>query len=241
VPYPGSQDTLTLAVDPYDGTTAATLTIAAPGGSTLAPTATSSDGGRTWVAHPVYAVAGRHVVHWHVTGTGAGETEGQPGQEIWVSQPSSPAAAVAWRPELWHVADYVPGRTLVGAVDGYGNALQTFDNTTHPTGSSVQRLITAGCSWVLMKTGALDPAGSLDEAARATAAVYTAYAIERGYPDNSREAATASDLWQQANQMRDDLHAANVAVTGTDTEDPNAALLPEFSFPKPCAWGDWVL
>lgn len=232
--YPGSSDTLRLAIDPFDNTTAVTVTVVAKDGTTLNPTATTTDSGHTWTATAVYAVDGKWVAYWTVTGTGAGKAE----EEIWVSRAASPAAAVTWRPELWHVADFVPGRTLVGATDGYGNALQTFDNTTHPTGSSVQRLITGGCSWVLMKTGALDPAGSLDEAARATAAVYTAYAIERGYPDNSKEAATASDLWQQANQMRDDLWRANVAVTGTDTEDPNAALLPVFAFPEPVSYGD---
>lgn len=231
--YPGSTDTLTLTVDPFDNTTAITVTVTAPpGGTDLNPTVVTADGGHTWTGTAVYATAGRWVAHWTVTNTGAGKAE----EEIWVSAPATAAAAVVWRPELWHVADYVPGRTLVGAVDGYGTALNTFDNTTHPPAASVQRLVTAGCAWVLAKTGPVD--ASLTDMARAVAAIWVGAAVLRGFPDNTKDTTDADRLLQQAETMRDDLHFANVAITGTDIEDPEATLLPVFSFPAPVAWGD---
>jgi hypothetical protein len=38
-----------------------------------------------------------------------------------------------WAPTLPDVANYVPRRTVVGAADGYGAPVNTFDTTTHPT------------------------------------------------------------------------------------------------------------
>jgi hypothetical protein len=143
---------------------------------------------------------------------------------------------VAWRPDRWRVANYVPGRTLVAAVDGYGNALNTFDDTTHPTGTQVDGLITDACAWVAVKTGVVDP--SLYDMASATAAVYAASAVERGYPDANSDTNTAGQLWQQAQSMRADLAAANAALTGEEPADPTSHLVPVYGFPLPVAWGD---
>jgi hypothetical protein len=235
VPYPGSVDTLTLTVDPYDVDTTVTVTVDGPDGTILTPTATSADGRHTWTVNPVYTAAGTWVATWTVAGTGAGVTV----QEIVVSTPASPAAAVGWRPELWHVADYVPGRTLVGAVDGYGNALNTFTADTHPNDGTVQRLITAGCAWVATRVGTV--AVDLTETARSAAAMWAAAQVERGYPDNDKEASDAAELFRQAAALRDDLHAANLAETGEDPDDPSSALLPVFAFPDAATiapWGD---
>ncbi len=63
----------TLAVSPSDGTTAATLTVVAPDGTTTTPTPTTGDGGATWAA-PRYQLtaAGEWLERWTVTGQGAG-------------------------------------------------------------------------------------------------------------------------------------------------------------------------
>jgi hypothetical protein len=237
--YPDSTDALSLTVEPFDGTTAVTVVVTPPTGGVISPAMITGDSGHTWTGSPVYPVAGKWVAHFTVTGTGAGVAE----QEIWVSTPASPQAAVAWRPEAWHVADYIPGRTLVGAVDGYGNALNTFSNDTHPPLGTVQRLITAGCAWVGAKVGTVDD--SLTDLARAAAACWAAAQVERGYPDNSKETSDAAELFRQANAMRDDLQRANEAVTGEDPDDPQAHLMPVWSFPDArtiAPWGDdnWI-
>lgn len=235
MPYPGSTDTLTFGVDPFDGTTGVTVQVVGPDATTLTPTMITSDGGHTWAGNPQWTAAGKWVAYWTITGTGAGKTE----QEIWVSQPASPAAAVSWRPELWQVADLIPGRTLVGAVDGYGNALNTFDDvSTHPTASQVQRLITGACAWVLLKTGPIVADGSLDPAATEVAALRAAGLVEQGYPDNRDDLNAAAQLLAQASAMRDDLRKANEAATGQDPEEPEAHLFPVYSFPAPFAAGD---
>jgi hypothetical protein len=209
--YPGSTDTLSLTVDPFDATTGVTVVVKASDGTTLTPTMVTADSGHTWTGNPVYPLAGEWVAHY-----------------------------VAWRPDAWHVADYIPGRTLVGAVDGYGNALNTFTGDTHPPLGTVQRLITAGCAWVGARVANVD--STLTDLARAAAACWAAAQVERGYPDNSKETADAAELFRQANALRDDLQRANEAVTGEDPEDPQAHLMPVYSFPNAATiapWGDW--
>lgn len=235
MPYPGSVDALTLKVDPYDGTTLATVVLTAPDGTTSTPTAVSSDGGHTWVANPIYTQAGKYVAHWTVTGAGAGVTE----QELWVSRPASPASAVAWRPELWHVAAYIPRRTLVGAVSGYGEALETFTADTHPSAQAVNRLVSDACAWVgLLVTPVATP---LLDQARAAAAVRAAAMVELTYPDNRDDLSTADTLLKLADAMRADLDTANVAVVGADPEDPKTLLPVLYGFPDAPLWGDELL
>lgn len=148
--------------------------------------------------------------------------------------------APVWAPTLVHVADYVPGRTL--AATGGGNALlATFDGTTVPTGTQVEQLIADACTWVLLVASPLD--STLEVAAATCAAIYTAGCVERGYPErqsaNRQDAnSTADDLFKQAEAMRRDLALANEKLSGTDPADPNAALLPVWSFPSPAAYGD---
>lgn len=235
MPYPGSLDALTLEVTPYNNTTLATVVLTAPNGSTSSPTAVSSDGGHTWIANPTYTQVGKWVVAWTVTGVGAGVTY----EDVWVSRPASPSAGVTWRPEPWNVAAYVPRRTLVGAVDGYGVARQTFDPDTHPPVEQVQLLITDACAWVSAAVTNVDP--SLYGLATTVASLYAAWAVELGYPDNRDDLSTAEQLLARATAMRTDLDAANLAATGTDPEDP-ATLLPVlYGFPDPPRWGDELL
>lgn len=234
MPYPGGASLLEFTVDPNDATTGVTVVLNGPDGSTLTPTLTSSDGGHTWTGAPTWTVPGRWIAYWTITGMGAGTTE----SEVYVSQPMTAAAAVAWRPELWHVADYIPARTLVGAVDGYGNALSTFTADTHPTDQAVNRLITAACSWVTSKTGPVD--ASLDDLAQSVAAKYAASQVELTYPDTPGDLNTAQLLYQQAVAARDDLWKANEAITGEDPEDPEAHLMPVYSFPPAYLPGSWA-
>lgn len=236
MPYPGSIDTLTFAVEPHDNTTHVTLVVNGPNGAQLAPVPVSTDGGATWQANPTYSAVGEWVPTWTVTGTGAG-IWARP--EVWVSAIPSPSAGVAWRPELWHVAAYIPRRTLVGAVDGYGNALETFDSTTHPSASAVNNLVSDACAWVGLLVNPVPDV--LADSARAAAAMRAAAMVELTYPDNRDDLSTAEQLLARADAMRADLDTASVAVTGTDPEDPAANLLPVYSFPTPVAWGDALL
>jgi hypothetical protein len=62
----------TLTVAPFDGTTAATVTVRAPDGTEDAATPASSGGGATWTVQVPLTAAGTWYVGWTVTGTGAG-------------------------------------------------------------------------------------------------------------------------------------------------------------------------
>lgn len=74
--YAGSSQAAQLTVDPFDGTTAATVTVTNPAGTTttVSPAPATSDGGQTWTATVAYPAAGRYVLTWTVTGTGAHKT-----------------------------------------------------------------------------------------------------------------------------------------------------------------------
>jgi hypothetical protein len=62
----------TLTVDPFDGTTAATVTVRAPDGTETPATPTPSDGGAKWTVQVPLTAAGTWYIGWTVTGTGAG-------------------------------------------------------------------------------------------------------------------------------------------------------------------------
>lgn len=233
MPTVGDLDIPQLAVIPFDGTTAASVTVLKPDGTTTSSTpATTSNGGANWAA-PTVALSqpGWWVYLWTVTGTGAGSEP----QRIWVA-PNPTAGGPVWTPSRAKVGALVPGRTVVGAVDGYGNPLGVFDDTTHPTGTQVDSLIADAVAWVLVKAGAVD--STLAEMATATAATYVAAAVERAYPDSNRDVSVAAALWAQAVSMRDDLARANEQITGEDPGDPTAHLVPTGSFPRPVPWGD---
>lgn len=73
MPDVGDVTTPTLTVSPFGVSTAATLTIYKPDGTTSSPTASTSDAGQTWTTTSViYDTAGWWVFTWTVTGTGAG-------------------------------------------------------------------------------------------------------------------------------------------------------------------------
>ena len=62
----------TLAVDPHDGTTDATVVVRAPDGTESPATPTPSGGGATWTVQVPLTAAGTWYIGWTVTGTGAG-------------------------------------------------------------------------------------------------------------------------------------------------------------------------
>ncbi|MGW3442174.1 hypothetical protein [Streptomyces sp. NPDC001076] len=72
MPDVGDLVTARLAVDPYDLTTAATLVVTGPDGTTTSPVVTGADGGAVWTAPVTYTLAGLWRLSWTVTGTGAG-------------------------------------------------------------------------------------------------------------------------------------------------------------------------
>jgi hypothetical protein len=141
--------------------------------------------------------------------------------------------APSWAPTVDKVANYVPGRTLAvppGAPTG------TFTTGTTPTAVQVTALIADGCEWVTVVTGGVD--STLEGMAAATAAVYAACQVERGFPDRNADVNTAEQLWQQAQSMRADLDAANKALTGTDATDPSGAVSFVYGFPAAPSWAD---
>ena len=68
----GNTATLDLEVTPFDGTTAATVTVTSPSGTPSSPAASTGDGGNHWTAHLTLTEPGTWVVRWNVAGTGVG-------------------------------------------------------------------------------------------------------------------------------------------------------------------------
>lgn len=71
MPDVGDVVTATLTVDPFDGSTAATLFVTRPDATTVSPAVTGAGGGQTWTAPVTYTLAGLWRLSWTVTGTGA--------------------------------------------------------------------------------------------------------------------------------------------------------------------------
>jgi hypothetical protein len=74
MPDVGDFRTPTLTVNPFDGTTVATLSVVAPNGTATAVAVASSGGGASWAATAPYefTAEGVWVERWTVTGTGKG-------------------------------------------------------------------------------------------------------------------------------------------------------------------------
>lgn len=221
-----------LDVTPGSVTTAGTLTVTDPAGTDTTPTVTAGtpSGGtvRLTATAVTYDAPGRWLLHWDVTGTGAGAED----QEVYVVA-SPVAGGPTWMPGRSRVANYVPGRTL--SVDSTTHEL-TFSSTTRPTGVQVDRLLADAVSWVTMRVGTVD--ATLTDQAAACAALWAAAAVERGYPDDDDDAlARAQQLQKLAEQMREDLAAANAAA-GEPPVDAGSALLPLYAFPAAPTWAD---
>lgn len=228
----GDKEVPTLSVQPGDGTTAGTLTVTAPeGGTDQAPAVAAGapvDGVVTLTAAAVtYDAAGWWVLHWEVTGTGAGEED----QRVFIVE-SPVAGGPTWTPGRSRVANYVFGRTLARDVETHQ---YTFDSSTMPPGIQVDRLIADAVATILARTGEVD--ASLGAAASVVAAKLVACSVERSYPAQQSEQSLtrARDICQDAAKSLDDLVVAN-----RKPDDPgNAnALIPLYAFPTPVSWGD---
>lgn len=150
--------------------------------------------------------------------------------------PAGPSSTVAeWAPDLVAVAKYVPKRTVVGAVQGYGDPQNTFTALTHPTADQVTLLIGDAVAWVLSRANPLD--ATLWAQATATAALRAAWAVELSYPDTPDDINTAAALLAAANGARDDLAHLNLTITG---DDPGIfEVVPYWSFMPPPTYGDY--
>lgn len=153
--------------------------------------------------------------------------------------PAGPSPTLPdWAPTREQVAAYIPRRTLVGTTDGYGEALGVFDTSTYPTGVQVDSLISDACNWVLLATGTLD--ATLETSAAVVAAKYVAAYVELGYPDNRDDLSDVKWLLEAAAADRKALADANIALTSQDPATDADDVLPEFSFPEPVSYGDYV-
>lgn len=229
----GDIEVPTLTVQPGDSTTQGTLTVTAPeGGTDRTPNVVPSGpvgGVVTLTAEAVtYDAAGRWVLHWEVTGTGAGAED----MEVYVVA-SPVAGGPTWTPGRSRVANYVPLRTLPRDTETHQF---TFDSTTMPSGVVVDRLISDAVATIRARTGEVD--ASLHDAASVVAAKLAACAVERGYPAQQTEQSLqrARDICQDAAKSLDDLVRAN-----QQPDDPGAGgtnLLPLYAFPSAPSWGD---
>jgi hypothetical protein len=236
----GDSELVTLTVSPADADTVATLVAKAPDGSTtnvpvtagpLDPVAGSSpvEYLQTWTSTDplLYSQAGRWVLTWSVTGTG----EGAEDVEVFVVA-SPTAGGPTWTPGLSRVAAYIPHRTIRRSLssttqsqDGYA---WTWDDTTTPPASTVFMLISDAVAWVSARASPLH--ASLFDLARAVAAIHTAAAIERSWPQADDELQRALDLEKRLERMLADLIEANNSANGSD--DYGIDITPIWSFPS---------
>ena len=228
-----------LDVTPADNTTVAALTVHRPDGTTDTLTATggaldpipdSALFSQRWTANSpvVYDQPGRWVLHWTVTGTGAGT------EDVEVYVVASPVAGgPAWLPGRSRVANYVPGRTL--SIDASTHEL-TFSSTTRPTGLMVDRLIADAATRITGVVATVHP--TLEAQAAVLTAMWAAASVERGFPDDEQNQLSlqrANDLEKRADLMLAELITANESLTGTQPYPIAAAA--RWSFPPAdCRW-----
>jgi hypothetical protein len=236
----GDAEIPTLTVQPADADTVAVLVVKAPDGSstpvpvtggalTAVPGTSPVEYAQTWTAtDPVtYSAPGRWVLTWTVTGTGEGA------EDVEVFVVASPiAGGPTWTPGLSRVAAYIPHRTIQRSLssttqsqDGYA---WTWDDTTTPPASTVFMLISDAVAWVSARVSPLH--ASLFDLARAVAAIHTAAAIERSWPQADDELQRALDLEKRLERMLADLIEANNSANGTN--DYGIEITPIWAFPS---------
>lgn len=228
-----------MTVAPADAGTTVALTVTAPDGTTDTITMTAGD----LVVIPdtspveyscqftadtptVYDQPGRWVLHYQVDGTG----EGAEDLEVFVV-PSPIAGGPTWLPGRSEVAAYIPHRTLVRSLsstvesaDGYA---WTWDSTTTPPGTTVDKLISDGAAWVSTRLAVVN---STSEAlANTCVAIYTAAMIERSWPQDDQSLQRANDLERRLDVLMKDLIEANNVSNGTG--DYGIDISPQWSFP----------
>lgn len=222
----GDAELGTLTVSPADTDTTATLTVTAPDGTQTTPAVTggaledvtgSDDQQKTFTTDtPItYDQAGRWVLSWAVTGTG----EGAEDLEVFVVA-SPTAGGPTWWPGRSRVAAYVPHRTLVRSVTSATASADeytfTFDSTTTPPGTTVDRLIADGAAWV---TALVTPLATTSEPlASVVASLWSAIAVERAWPQDDQALQRANDMEKQLNTLLAQLIAANDKANGSDDD-----------------------
>jgi hypothetical protein len=239
----GDAEVAVLTVEPADAGTAVTLTVTGPDGTSIAVTMTGAalvpipdtspiQYSQVWTADTpvVYDQAGRWVLHYEVTGTG----EGAEDLEVFVT-PSPVAGGPTWAPGRSRVANYIPHRTLVRSAtstiaseDGYE---YTFTSETRPTGVQVDRLIADGIAWVSALITPMHPTS--EAAAGLLAALYSAIAVERSWPDDDQALQRANDMEKRLDNLLASLTAANRTANDGDLVTPPGApaVNPYWSFP----------
>lgn len=238
----GDSETPFVDVAPADNTTAATLTVNKPDGTstpvpasggalTPIPGTSPVQYSQRWTADtPVtYSQPSKWVLHWDVTGTGEGDED----LEVWVVA-SPVAGGPTWLPGRSRVANYVPHRTLVRSIssiiDSQDTYEYTFDSTTLPSGVQVDRLIADGAAWV--RARAINLHINLYDAASVCVALYAAAAVERGWPTDDQSLQRANDIEKRLDAMLDNLVAANDVANGDDGGDYGIDIVPMPS----CYW-----
>jgi hypothetical protein len=229
-----------LTVTAYDGTpgdvtTTATCTITAPAGVTP-PTLTTAtaDTGHTWTATTYQVTApGRWIETWDVEGHGADTIH-----TVVLVHATPTAGGQTWVPTREQVAAYIPRRTHVGAAQGWGETIGTFNQDTKPSARDVDSLIQQAAQWIELTAGPINTSNTaVAEAATTAAAMRVAGLIELTWPDNRDDLSDAKTLLAEADKLRRDVAAANVVIAGTD---PVASgVLPVWSFPAAPADAPW--
>lgn len=141
-----------------------------------------------------------------------------------------------WAPTVQQVADYLPHRTILRSTTSTGenedNYRFTWDETTTPPGTTVERLIANGVGWVLGQAIPLNE--SLFSSATLVAILHAAAAVERSWPNDDQSLQRANDLEKRMDKLLASLIVANDAANTPDPGDPDYGIdvaVPYWSFP----------
>jgi hypothetical protein len=229
---------LTLGVTP-DGTTAVTVIVTRPDGSSITAPAISA-----WAADVKTAqwyatddgTASGTVLHadgdwlavWKITGTGANVAP----KVYSVAPLPGTATRVTWSPFLSDAADHVPYLTVSTAVPGSQIYLGTFTGETTPTDEQAQRHIDRAVA--LMHPAIPLISSALYPAARAVAALRAAASLARAFPRRPEDIAAAAALDARADA------SWKLLLTAAETEGTGAGAIgtPHWAFPEFPTYGD---
>jgi hypothetical protein len=142
-----------------------------------------------------------------------------------------------WTPQADGVAGHVPTRTIETG-DTTGNPKGTFTTLTLPTRQQVDGFIADAVAHIGATVGTVDP--SLYEMAREAAELRAAAFVEMAQPLETRNQQKVDTLLAQSMVVLDRLAEANVVFSGVDLTGPSAVLA-QWSYPDPVAWGDKLL
>lgn len=232
---------LKLGVTP-DGSTQATVVVYKPDGTTLAGVAQTGPAGDEYTAQwyttatglaGAAALAGDWVVVWSVTGTGAA-TEAKVYNVRALPGPSN--TRPTWTPFLSDVADFVPRLTVDMVTPGSELELGTFNGNTSPTDGQAQRITDGAVNSIAGRLPNLAP--TLHGLAKVVAAQRAAASVLRAYPRSTnptQDLQAADALDRRADADMQVLVAAAADASGSSN---TTALLPQYAFPAPVAWGD---